>query len=267
MTVYSLFSGSSGNCIFIRENNTRVLLDAGGSFKRISEALENIGETPASIDAILLTHEHSDHTMGLEGFLKKREVPVFCLKKVAKEIYLALLAKKGAGNGASLLAKWIRTVEPGEEYEWGSVSFTPFSTPHDSMDSCGYVFNGKTLGVATDLGTVTPEVEEALCGCKNVILESNHDTEMLFSGPYPPYLKERVASDHGHLNNRDCASFACRLFCAGCRNLMLFHLSAENNDPELALETTRLALEQIEGFRDSGFSLSAALRRSETRLL
>jgi len=182
-------------------------------------------------------------------------------------MYLTLM-QKGSRVEASALARNIRTVCPGEEYEVGKLLITPFQTPHDSVDSQGFIIGDRELGIATDLGSVTPEVALYLTGCKNVILESNHDLEMLYNGPYPPYLKERVASGNGHLNNAECAAFAGKLLSAGCENFTLFHLSSENNTPQLALSETESVLSgKMCAVQDCDFRLRVAARHEVTEIL
>lgn len=267
MVCYSLFSGSSGNCIYLEDGGSRVLIDAGGSMRQIDLALREIGTSLCDIDAVWITHEHSDHTKGLPVMAKHLNVPFYCQRAVAKELYLTLM-QKGNRAEASALARNIRTVNPGEEYEVGSLLITPFQTPHDSVDSQGFIIGDRHLGIATDLGHVSPEVALYLTGCKNVILESNHDVEMLYNGPYPPYLKERVASNNGHLNNGECAAFAGKLLSAGCENLTLFHLSSENNTPQLALEeTTGVLCGKMGAVQDRDFRLRVAARHEVTRIL
>ena len=266
MTCYTLFSGSSGNCIYLKEGKSEILIDAGGSMRAIECALQKVSTSLANIKGIFITHEHSDHTKGLAMIAKHHAIPIFCQNEVAKEMYLYYL-NRGNTAEAAALARWIRTVKPGEEYEWGDFVITPFKTPHDSVDSQGFVLGDRKLGIATDLGHVSDEVKEYLLGCENVILESNHDTEMLYNGPYPPYLKERVASDHGHLNNRACADFSARLLEKGCRNFTLFHLSLDNNTPSLALEETRTALENKGAVPEKDFTLRVADRFEVTKVL
>ncbi len=267
MVCYSLFSGSSGNSIYLEEGKTKILIDVGGSMRQIENALCSIGKTLSEISAIFVTHEHSDHTKGLPVISKNLSIPVFCQTEVAKEMYLSLL-QKGHQKDASSLARCIRTVNTGEEYEIGDILITPFKTPHDSVNSQGFIIGDRTLGIATDLGHVSDEVSLFLTGCKNVILESNHDLEMLYDGPYPPYLKERVASDHGHLNNKDCAAFSARLLEAGCENLTLFHLSQENNTPEIAYKDNEEIIGKLCGAkRDCDYTLKVADRYEVTRVL
>ena len=267
MVCYSLFSGSSGNCIYLEDAGSRILIDAGGSMRQIELALRRVGSTLSEIDAVWITHEHSDHTKGLPVMAKHLNIPFYCQQKVAKEMYLSM-KQKGNHVEAAALAKNIRTVCPGEEYEVGNLLITPFQTPHDSVDSQGFIVGDRLLGIATDLGHVSPEVSLYLSGCKNIILESNHDLQMLYDGPYPPYLKERVASDNGHLNNADCAAFAGQLLSAGCENFTLFHLSSENNTPRLALEETTFVLcEKMGAKSDCDFRLRAADRHEVTKIL
>ena len=266
MVCYSLFSGSSGNCIYLQEGSTRLLIDAGGSMKQIDGALSSIGVSLCDITGILVTHEHSDHTKGLPIIAKHLSCPIYAQQAVAKEMYLSLL-QKGCAKEASALARNIRTVNPGEEYELGDIVVTPFQTPHDSVDSQGFIIGDRFLGIATDLGHVSEEVSLYLTGCKNVILESNHDLEMLYDGPYPPYLKERVASENGHLNNVDAANFNRKLLQAGCEHFTLFHLSRENNTPDLALRENRKALEEAGAVLEKDCTLIAADRFEVTKIL
>lgn len=266
MVCYSLFSGSSGNCIYLEDGGSRILIDAGGSMRRIELALQEVGTSLSEIDAVWITHEHVDHTKGLPVMAKHLSIPFFCQHKVAKELYLSL-KQKGHHVEASALAKNIRVVCPGDEYEVGNLLITPFQTPHDSVDSQGFIVGDRVLGIATDLGHVSAEAALYLTGCKHMILESNHDVEMLYNGPYPPYLKERVASDIGHLNNVSCAAFAEKLLHAGCENFTLFHLSSENNTPELALRETCDRLCGAGAVRNRDFLLRAACRHEVTKVL
>lgn len=265
MICYSLFSGSSGNCIYLKKGNTEVLVDVGGSMKRIETALSEIGSSLSSVNAIFLTHEHSDHVQGLPVISKRFGIPVYCPEEVAKSLYLYHL-HRGKNAEAAALARCIRTVLPGEEYEVGEFVITPFATPHDSIASFGYIIDDRALGIATDLGEITSEVRSYLSGCKHVVLESNHDLKMLFEGPYPMELKERVASDHGHLCNKDCAAFCVELWNKGCRSFTLFHLSEDNNTPEIALEETSSALEKI-GAKKEEYLLQIANRYEVTKVL
>lgn len=243
----SLFSGSGGNSVFVREENTRLLIDAGVSFRRLLAALCEIGEEIDALDGVFFTHEHSDHIAALPMLLKKTRLPFYLDARCAEGAYDTLLAKDP--SLAAEFVRRVRTVCAGEEYELGSLVLSPFSIPHDSAACLGAVFyseNGeKLLGVATDIGEMTAEARRALVGARHVILESNHDPEMLENGPYPPYLKERIKSEFGHLSNPDCAAFLALLAPHGLEKALLFHLSSDNNTPALALSSAREALDQV----------------------
>ena len=228
--IYSLYSGSTGNAFVIAADTGNLLIDAGKSARQLCRSLESVGIDPASLGAILLTHEHNDHISALSVFLKKYPIPVHlplgCVDKLAADPAIAPLL---VPHPASF------------EGEICGMHVTAFPTPHDSRASVGYRIEIPChpypclLGYATDVGYVSTEVEQALCGCDAVVLESNHDPEMLRCGPYPYDLKMRIASRRGHLSNPDSAAFAAKLCANGTRALMLAHLSQENNTPNVAL--------------------------------
>ena len=227
--ILSLYSGSTGNAFLITSPVGTILIDAGKSAKQLTHALDEVGVSPSDIGAILLTHEHSDHTSALSVFLKKHPIPVHlpvgCVYKL---------------EGDPTVAPHLVPHPPIYSEVLCGMRVTSFPTPHDSRASVGYRVEipcGDTtlrLGYATDIGHVSPAVEEALTGCDAVILESNHDLDMLMNGIYPYQLKQRVASRRGHLSNPDSACFAARLCQAGTKSLMLAHLSQENNTPDTA---------------------------------
>lgn len=232
LRVYSLYSGSSGNAFLIVTPTARILIDAGKSARRLCQSLAAVGVNADELDAILLTHEHSDHISALPVFLKNHPVPVHlpngCVYKL---------------EGEATVLPCLCPHPPIHTQKIGDVRISSFATPHDSRASVGYRLeipregnHRFVLGYATDIGYVTPEIEEALTGCDAIILESNHDPDMLWEGPYPEYLKNRIASRRGHLSNPDSALLAARLAASGTRSLMLAHLSAENNRPELAYD-------------------------------
>ncbi len=247
MQCVSLFSGSRGNAVFVRRGETSLLVDAGVSFRRLTLALAGLGEDLAALDGVFFTHEHSDHTLALPMLLKKTSLPFYLHAACAEELYDGLLAKDP--SLAAEFVRRVRTVEAGGEYEIGKLLLLPFALPHDSAACLGCVFSDegerKLLGIATDLGEMTTEARRALYGCPAVILESNHDLELLKNGPYPPYLQERIKSEFGHLSNPDCAAFLSVLAAGGLKKALLFHLSEENNTPRLALDTARTALESL----------------------
>ena len=231
--IISLYSGSTGNCFVICAPCGTLLIDAGKNAKRLCGALCEVGINVDDIGAILVTHEHTDHISALPVFLKKHPVPVH----IAYGCAYKLLTHPS-------VEPLLRMHPPIHEECICGMRVASFPTPHDSRASVGYRIeipdeNGKVaycIGYATDIGYVTPEIEEALTGCDAVILESNHDYDMLMTGPYPYDLKKRIASQCGHLSNPDSAALAARLCATGTKKLMLAHLSQENNAPDLAFD-------------------------------
>ncbi len=228
----SLYSGSTGNSFLLVTPVANILIDAGKSAKRLCMALQQAGVEPDSISAIFVTHEHSDHISALPVFLKKHQIPVHlpknCVYRLEKDDWVLPL---------------LRPHQVKDTVDINGVTVRLFPTPHDSRGSVGFCFEipqedgtSVRIGYATDIGYISPEVEQNLLGCQAVILESNHDLEMLENGPYPYDLKLRVSSRRGHLSNSDSASFASRLCRNGTCALMLAHLSQENNIPDIAFD-------------------------------
>jgi phosphoribosyl 1,2-cyclic phosphodiesterase len=286
MTV--LASGSRGNATVISAGSTTVLVDAGLSCREILKRMAQAGEDPATLDAILITHEHLDHVAGLSVLARKLKVPVFfteathrawvrMLTPQKKMTYAAWLEKiqrerecaEREPNGeaeepveiaaqADVKTKASSTALPaleffaaGRRFRIGCLEIDPFTIPHDAADPCGFVFSARAesirMAVATDLGYVPPNVKQALKNVDVLLLESNHDLEMLKDGPYPWSVKQRVLSRVGHLSNEAAAEFLLRDYDGGAHTIVLGHLSEQNNLPELA----RLAAERAIGDRMS----------------
>lgn len=231
--IISLYSGSTGNAFLISTPETRFLIDAGKNAKKLCLALCEAGVDPKEIRAIFITHEHSDHISALPVFLKKHPIPVHVMTKSAYRLV----------NEPSVAPCLQLHEKSFTEELTGGIRVQAFPTPHDSHASVGYHIEIPNqdgtlfrIGYATDIGFVSQEVEDGLTGCDAVILESNHDPEMLRNGPYPYELKRRIFSNRGHLSNPDSAAFAARLCASGTRFLMLAHLSQENNVPSLAFD-------------------------------
>ena len=226
---YSLYSGSSGNAFLLDANGVCILIDAGKNAKSLCAAIRASGHEPEEIAAVFVTHEHSDHIKALPVFLKKHPIPV--------HLPLACAYKLACEPSAE---PHLLPHPPIHTEEVKGIRISSFPTPHDSRGSVGYRIEIPTpdgfyrIGYATDIGHVTATVEENLMGCNAVVLESNHDPEMLMDGPYPYDLKLRISSKRGHLCNADSACLAARLCESGTKSIMLAHLSEENNDPELA---------------------------------
>lgn len=225
--IYPLFSSSKGNCIYFGDSECGILIDCGVSCKRICCALNENGVSPEAVKAVFITHTHSDHIKGLAVFLKKYKTPIY-----AQQTNLDILFDSGA-----LPAGTVCNAVDGCLVNICGFEVSAFATPHDTPASCGYRVkcpDGKTAVLCTDLGEVTDTVREGLSGADLVMLESNYDAEMLRRGSYPPELKRRIRSDHGHLSNDDCAENLVRLAGQGTAFFVLGHISEENNTPETA---------------------------------
>ena len=247
-----LFSGSSGNCIYVKYGDEEILIDAGVSYKKICTALDKVGTSIENIGAVLVTHEHSDHVGGLNVLSKHRDIPIYINRKSASYFDEPL---------DSLYCGHAKIKDPGDSITFSGFEVNVFATPHDSVGSCGFHFtfsDGSRFALATDMGMVTPEISSYLLGCKSVIIESNHDVNMLKNGPYPYILKKRILSDHGHLSNDDCAAFIPRLVDMGTDKIILAHLSKENNTPELCYKANAASLAEA-GFTPSDVKLTIAM--------
>lgn len=254
ITITPLYSGSSGNATLVSTADTRILVDAGMSCKKLVEALMQVQVNPFDIDAILITHDHSDHISALDVFTRKFNLPIY--------------ATQGTWNGIHAAEKKPHSpsldfeIVPDQETKIGNIHVTAFETPHDAKGSCGYRFEtGRNkAAIATDIGYMTPSIFEYLSDCQGILLEANYDKDMLWNGPYPYYLKQRIAGLFGHLCNDDCAKTAVELCKKSARQLILGHLSQENNLPQVAERTVLMALEQEDMRREKDFSIQVASR-------
>ena len=230
MTVCPLFSGSTGNSIYIAMGGVKLLVDAGMSAARIAGELAEIGVDIDEIDAILVTHEHVDHVRGLGVLSRKYGLPIYANEGT----WNGILQKE---NGIPL--RCMHTFFTGEDFFIGGVCVHPFPIPHDAMEPSGFAFSCGALrcGVATDIGHIREDWLGAVTGCQALVLEANHDVEMVERGPYPMKLKRRILGKNGHLNNADCAKALLELVRGGTQAVFLSHLSADNNLPELAYST------------------------------
>ena len=260
MKFCSLYSGSSGNSLFVSNNRTKLLIDAGLSGVRIQRALDAIEEKPNEIRGILVTHEHSDHIHGLGVLSRRFDLPIYANEKTW-EAMMKDLGKIAEHN--------IKTFNFNEPFVVEDLEIKAFKTSHDAADSAGFVINGgkKCVGIATDSGIITPEMTKALCGCDLAVLESNHDVSMLEAGSYPFYLKQRIKSDFGHLSNETAGNMALSLVKKGTRHLILAHLSEENNYPLLAYETTARILTQAGVVLEEDVKLCVAKRSCASEII
>ena len=237
MTTYrfcTLYSGSKGNAAYLETPHARILIDAGKCARTLVSALASIGVDVDTLDAIFVTHEHTDHVSALEVLTRKHPIPVYMLYRSALRFEHTASKEFCECLRLHAAAPYTETVS--------DVTVKAFPTPHDSRASVGFRFefpvDGKTVavGYATDIGYITEEIREGLAGCEAVVLESNHDVDMLMSGPYPYDLKLRIRGRRGHLSNRECADLAAELCEQGTTHFLLAHLSEENNYPDLAYD-------------------------------
>ena len=230
-----LFSGSSGNAVYVSSGEVRLLVDAGVSGQRTKQALQSIGVMPEQLTAILVTHEHADHTMGVGVLSRRYNLPVYA----TSDTWCAMMPRLGA-----IEARNVREFQSGSDFYIGDMGVVPFPIPHDAADPVGFSFEarGIKVSVATDLGFIREDWLSCVEGSDILLLEANHDVDMLKAGPYPYDLKHRILSRKGHLSNEDAGRAAVKLISRGVRHFMLGHLSAENNFPELALQTVCGAL-------------------------
>ncbi len=223
MKVCVLASGSSGNATLVATSRTRILIDAGLSFRELSNRLRAIGEDPREISAVLVTHEHNDHISGLPVLAKMLKVPIYLTSLTAPAIAWNEVTPR------------VETFQAGCRFTVGDIEVDSFTIPHDSTDPVAYVFRAEGLKVAvvTDLGYIPESVKYQLRSAQLLVLESNHDLEMLKVGPYPWLVKQRVMGRKGHLSNDDVSQFIRQDLDPETSTLVLAHLSQTNNHPEL----------------------------------
>lgn len=245
--VCQLFSGSSGNSIYIGMSSGGVLVDIGVSAKRCEGALRDIGVDPKSIKAVLVTHEHRDHIAGVRVFASRYKIPVFAPPASLEEMRFC-----------GIINRSVESYEIRGVLDLGSIYAEPFHNSHDSADCVGYKFHtsdGRKISVCTDTGYITEEAKNTLLGSDLVFLESNHEISMLENGPYPYYLKKRILSDTGHLSNTAADDFAKELLKSGTTRFVLSHLSRENNIPEIARQSAVCAFDELGARENTDYRL------------
>lgn len=262
MQLYSIASGSSGNCIYLGEDDGGILIDAGISRKRIVTGLERKGLSLDDIKAIFVTHEHSDHISGLGPVLRKNPIPVYATADTVSAIW-----EKTNMNNIS--PELFHSIRPEEEIEAGEMLVRPFSISHDAVDPVCYTVEkqGKRAAVATDMGCFDDTIIQVLGQCDSVLIEANHDINMLQVGPYPYSLKMRILGNKGHLSNTSCADLIKEILHKDLKHLVLGHLSRENNFPQLAYRTVLDELEKTETWGTLDTRLMVASRDEPTELL
>jgi len=230
LKILPLFSSSKGNCTYVESDTTALLIDIGISCKRLLASFDENKINPNSIEAILITHEHSDHIKGIKTFSTKYSIPVYATQKTWTKLSLIDI-------NTSLKKTFTQDIN----FSIGDILVAPFKIPHDAIDPSGFSFynNEQKVTIATDLGHINEYLLSKIIKSNTILLESNHDIEMLKAGPYPWQLKQRIIGNYGHLSNSLSAKTIGYLIKNGTKNFILGHLSEENNFPELALETVK----------------------------
>lgn len=262
MNLCSIASGSSGNCIYVGDSDTNILIDAGISGKRVETGLVSIDVDPAKLSGILITHEHSDHISGLGVLARRYKAPIYA----TAETINAILKTKCIGKIPDGL---LQIIEPDVDFYINDIKVEPFSISHDASNPVCYTFeqNGHKVGMATDLGKYDDYIISKLSGLEALLLEANHDINMLQVGAYPYYLKQRILGDRGHLSNENSGRLICEIMNDKLKHIFLGHLSQENNYAELAYETVKVEIEKgLEGFCD-GLKLTVANREEPSELV
>lgn len=245
-----LASGSSGNSTYISSGASAVIIDAGISYKAIAERVAAAGGDINKISGVAVTHTHSDHISSIKALLQKTHAPLFASRQTAEY----LIAKNLIPSVTDCI------ITDSDTATFGDIELVRFNTSHDAEGSCGYRVNTKSgsCAVCTDLGIVTDEVRNAISGINTVLLEFNHDIDMLRRGPYPPHLKIRILSDLGHLSNSLAAAEVAGLLNSGVKQIICGHISRQNNTPDLAVAAARIAAEAVGAKANMDFLLSAA---------
>ncbi len=237
-----LLSSSSGNSVFVTDDTTHILIDCGAPIRYIEKCLARLGVEPSALSGIFITHAHSDHVAAAGSLAKKYGIPIFATEETfsLSGRYLSTISRKSA-----------RIISVGDDIIIGDMVVHVFTIPHDISGAVSYtVKDSETkFGIATDSGHISDEILENLAGCESVIVEANHDVDMLMGGPYPYPLKRRILSDKGHLSNILCGELCVKLASTGTKSFWLGHLSEKNNIPEIAYRTVHGIL------CDSGYSV------------
>lgn len=258
MRLCSIASGSSGNCIYVGSEATHLLIDTGISGKRVEQGLKELELSPRDLDGILITHEHADHISGLGVLARKYELPIYATEGTIR-------AMLEGGSLGKVEEELFHPVKEDEKLILKDLTINPMRISHDAAQPVAYriSYGNKKVGICTDLGAYNDYTVECLKGMDALLLEANHDVNMLQVGPYPYYLKQRILGDRGHLSNENSGRLLCRILHDGLRTVLLGHLSKENNLPELAYESVRMEINMDENpYKAGDFDIRVA-KRSE----
>lgn len=262
MRVMTIASGSSGNCIYVGDDDTHILIDTGISKKRVEEGLKLLDLSLDDIDGILVTHEHSDHISGLGVVERKSAIPVYATWGTIQGIKNANLGK--------LPEEIFNTVECDSVFKVGTLSVKAIATSHDALCPCAFRVESddKSFGLVTDLGKYDDYIVDSFAGVNCMVLEANHDVRMLETGPYPYPLKRRILGEKGHLSNEAAGHLIDRLLGNQVQEILLGHLSKENNYPDLAYETVKTEIDMSGSeYRSSDFRIGVAGRDKPSHII
>ncbi len=263
MRLLSIASGSSGNCIYVGDDTTHILIDAGISGKRIEAGLNSAGISGKDLDAVFVTHEHADHIGGLGVLARKFDVPIYSTRGTIAGISMS----KSVGD---IDGQLFQTIRRNENISVGSLMIQAVQVSHDAAEPvCYKVSNGAaSVAVATDMGYYTEEIVEQLRGLDAILLEANHDVNMVQVGPYPYYLKQRILGKKGHLSNESAGRLLSEILHDDMKHIFLGHLSRENNLPQLAHEAVRLEITMGENpYQASDFDIRVAQRNEPSEMI
>lgn len=263
MRLCSIASGSSGNCIYVGDDHTHLLVDAGISKKRIEEGLGKLDVKGNELDGILITHEHVDHIQGLGVFSRKYGVPIYATRGTIEGI-------KNCKTLGKMPDGLLHPIEVNQEFALGELQIHPFEISHDANEPSGYrIENGnQSVAVATDLGKYDDYIVQKLQNLNAIVLEANHDIHMLEVGPYPYPLKRRVMGDKGHLSNELSGRLLCDILHDELQCVVLGHLSKENNYEELAYETVKLEITMGDNpYKGEDINLMVAKRDTVSKIV
>lgn len=258
MRLCSIASGSSGNCVYVGSDATHLLVDTGISGKRVEEGLKGLDLSPKDLDGILITHEHADHISGLGVLTRKYEIPVYATEGTIRAMF-------EGGSLGNVEESLFHPIREDKKFILKDLAINPMHISHDAAQPVAYriSYGSKRVGICTDLGVYNDYTVECLKGMDAILLEANHDVNMLQVGPYPYYLKQRILGERGHLSNENSGRLLCRILHDRLKAILLGHLSKENNLPELAYESVRMEINMDENpYRAGDFDIRVA-KRSE----
>ena len=260
MKFISFGSGSSGNCYLLTTPNDALLIDLGVGLRGLKKDFREYGFSLSSVHHVLITHDHADHIKSVGSFSHDYQIPVYA----TREVHVGI--NRNYCITQKISADLARVIEKGKTQQIGDFSVTAFGVPHDSSDNVGYFIEaeGTNFCVMTDVGTVTDEMKEYIRRARHLVIEANHDEEMVMSGPYPQFLKTRILSQTGHLSNRNCALALIENMSEDLQNVWLCHLSEENNHPELARKTVESLLRDYGIIAGVDLQLEVLKRNSPT---